>query len=64
MINGDHFCDAPGCAARAPFGFADGKDKPPLRFCRDHRWIGQARMAPAVVEPGPASVPPKQGSLL
>lgn len=65
----NHPCMAPGCAQWGSHGFAVGKDRPLIWFCGQHKWIGEARTAPAV--PGPAPVDaepvphqPQQGRLL
>lgn len=57
----NHACMAPGCDQWGSFGFAVGKDKPLLWYCGQHWPLGDARTAPARVDPGPL---PKQGSLL
>jgi hypothetical protein len=65
----DHPCAVPGCAQWGSHGFTVGKDRPPVWYCGQHKQIGEARTAPAVVGLAPdAGEPvlhhPQQGRLL
>ncbi|MBP7336881.1 hypothetical protein [Niveispirillum sp.] len=60
----DHPCMAPGCDQWGGHGFAVGKDRPLIWYCGQHKAIGAARTAPAMVEPmaeGAEPVPPSRG---